>query len=57
MLKRWEDIERWEEEGRSYNWMGSKLGIDAATLRLQLRTIKENQAANARLQSATHSDE
>ena len=27
MLKRWEDIERWEEEGCSYNWMGSKLGI------------------------------
>ena len=57
MLKRWEDIERWEEEGRSYNWMGSKLGIYAVTLRLQLRTIKENQAANARLQSTTHSDE
>lgn len=57
MLKRWEDIERWEKERRSYNWMGSKLGIEAATFILQLKLIKENQAANARLQSATHSDE
>ena len=57
MLKRWEDIERWEEEGRSYNWMGSKLGIEGQTFRLQLIAIKENQAANARLQSTTHSDE
>ena len=57
MLKRWEDIERWEEEGCSYNWMGSKLGIEGQTFRLQLIAIKENQAANARLQSATHSDE
>ena len=57
MLKRWEDIERWEEEGRSYNWMGSKLGIEGQTFRLQLIAIKENQAANARLQSTTQSDE
>lgn len=57
MLKRWEDIERWEKERRSYNWMGSKLGIEAATFILQLKLIKENQAANARLQSVTHSDE
>lgn len=57
MLKRWEDIERWEEEGCSYNWMGSKLGIEGQTFRLQLIAIKENQAANARLQSANHSDE
>lgn len=57
MLKRWEDIERWEEEGCSYNWMGSKLGIEGQTFRLQLIAIKENQVANARLQSATHSDE
>ena len=57
MLKRWEDIERWEEEGCSYNWMGSKLGIEGQTFRLQLIAIKENKAANARLQSATHSDE
>lgn len=57
VLRRWDDIKRWEEEGRSYNWMGSKLGIDAATFILQLKLIKENQAANARLQSAAHSDE
>lgn len=57
MLKRWEDIERWEKERRSYNWMGSKLGIEAATFILQLKLIKENQAANARLQSTTQSDE
>lgn len=57
MLKRWEDIERWEEEGCSYNWMGSKLGIEGQTFRLQLIAIKENQAANARLQSTTHPDE
>lgn len=57
MLKRWEDIERWEEEGCSYNWMGSKLGIEGQTFRLQLIAIKENQAANARLQSTTQSDE
>lgn len=57
MLKRWEDIERWEKERRSYNWMGSKLGIEGQTFRLQLIAIKENQAANARLQSTTHSDE
>ena len=57
VLKRWEDIERWEKEGHSCNCMSSKLGINGSTFRVQLERIKENQAANARLQSATHSDE
>ena len=57
VLKRWEDIQRWEKEGHSCNWMSSKLGINGSTFRMQLELIKGNQAANARLQSTTHSDE
>lgn len=57
ILKRWEDVKRWEEEGRSYNWMAREFGFGKGVVPSQLRTIKENQAANARLQSATHSDE
>lgn len=57
ILKRWEDIKRWEEERHSAYWIGKQLGGDAATYHYALKAIKENQAANARLQSATHSDE
>lgn len=57
MLKRWEDVKRWEEEGRNYNWMAREFGFGKGVVPSQLRTIKENKAANARLQSATHSDE
>lgn len=57
ILKRWEDVKRWEEEGRSYNWMAREFGFGKGVVPSQLRTIKENQAVNARLQSATHSDE
>ena len=51
VLKRWDDIQRWEKEGHSCNWMSSKLGINGSTFRMQLELIKGNQAANARLQS------
>ena len=57
ILKRWEDIKRWEEERHSAYWIGKQLGGDAATYHYALKAIKENQAANAHLQSATHSDE
>lgn len=56
MLKRWEDIKRWEE-GRSAFWISKQLGVNASTYHYALKDIKENKAANARLQSATHSDE
>lgn len=57
ILKRWEDIKRWEEERHSAYWIGKQLGGDAPTYHYALKAIKENKAANARLQSATHSDE
>lgn len=57
ILKRWEDIKRWEEERHSAYWIGKQLGGDAATYHYALKAIKENQAANARLQSTTQSDE
>ena len=57
MLKRWEDIKRWEEEGRLVAWMCKQLGFNHHAFASLLDGIKENQAANARLQSTTHSDE
>lgn len=57
MLKRWEDIKRWKEEGRLVAWMSKQLGFNHHAFTSLLDGIKENQAANARLQSATHSDE
>lgn len=57
MLKRWEDIKRWKEEGRLIAWMSKQLGFNHHAFTSLLDGIKENQAANARLQSATHSDE
>lgn len=57
MLKRWEDIKRWEEEGRLVAWMCKQLGFNHHAFVSLLYGIKENQAANARLQSTTHSDE
>lgn len=57
MLKRWEDIKRWKEEGRLVAWMCKQLGFNHHAFTSLLDGIKENQAANARLQSATHSDE
>lgn len=57
MLKRWEDIKRWKEEGRLVAWMCKQLGFNHHAFASLLDGIKENQAANARLQSATHSDE
>lgn len=57
MLKRWEDVKRWEEEGRLVAWMCKQLGFNHHAFASLLYGIKENQAANARLQSATHSDE
>lgn len=57
MLKRWEDIKRWKEEGRLVAWMCKQLGFNHHAFASQLDGIKENQAANARLQSTTQSDE
>lgn len=57
MLKRWEDIKRWKEEGRLVAWMSKQLGFNHHAFTSLLDGIKENQAANARLQSASHSDE
>ena len=57
MLKRWEDIKRWKEEGRLVAWMSKQVGFNHHAFTSLLDGIKENQAANARLQSATHSDE
>lgn len=57
MLKRWEDIKRWKEEGRLVAWMCKQLGFNHHAFASLLDGIKENQAANARLQSTTHSDE
>ena len=57
VLKRWEDIKRWEEEGRSAYWINNQLGVKEASYAYIRIDIKRNQAANARLQSVTHSDE
>lgn len=57
VLKRWEDVKRWEEEGRSAYWINNQLGVKEASYAYIRIGIKRNQAANARLQSATHSDE
>lgn len=57
VLKRWEDVKRWEEEGHSAYWIKNQLGVKDASYAYIRLDIKENQAANARLQSATHSDE
>lgn len=57
MLKRWEDIKRWKEEGRLIAWMSKQLGFNHHAFTSLLDGIKENQAANARLQSTIHSDE
>ena len=57
VLKRWEDVKRWEEEGHSAYWIKNQLGAKDASYAYIRFDIKENQAANARLQSATHSDE
>lgn len=57
VLKRWEDVKRWEEEGHSAYWIKNQLGVKDASYAYIRIDIKENQAANARLQSATHSDE
>lgn len=57
VLKRWEDVKRWEEEGHSAYWIKNQLGVKDASYAYIRLDIKENQAANARLQSTTHSDE
>ena len=57
VLKRWEDVKRWEEEGRCAYWINKQLGVKEVTYAYIRLDIKENQAANARLQSAAHSDE
>lgn len=57
VLKRWEDVKRWEEEGHSAYWVKNQLGVKGASYAYIRIDIKENQAANARLKSTTHSDE
>lgn len=57
VLKRWEDVKRWEEEGHSAYWIGKQLVVNPTAYAYIRNDIKENQAANARLQSTTHSDE